>query len=101
MEVITIQSEAFQQIMATLKDIQHKVEHMQSRKKALEDDLVDTFEACRILKICRRTLERYRDSGDLEYTKVKRRIFYRVSDIEKLMLKNVIKTGTRNPLSAR
>lgn len=91
MEVITIQSEAFQQIMATLKDIQSKVENMQSRKKALEDDLVDTFEACRILKICRRTLERYRDSGDLQYTKVKRRIFYRVSDIENLMLKNVIK----------
>jgi predicted transcriptional regulator len=60
MEVITIQSEAFKEIMSKLDNIERKVQKISNRKKVLENEMIDTFEACRILKICRRTLERYR-----------------------------------------
>jgi hypothetical protein len=94
LEIITIQSEAFKEIMSKLDDIQRKVQKMSNRKKVLENEMIDTFEACRILKICRRTLERYRRSEGLPYTKINRRIFYKVSDIEKLMSNNLIKPNT-------
>jgi hypothetical protein len=94
MEVITIQLEAFKEIMSKLDNIQRKVQKISNRKKALENEMIDTFEACRILKVCRRTLERYRISHGLAYTKINRRIFYKVSDIEKLMGNNLIKPNT-------
>jgi len=85
MEIITMDSDAFKRLMESINEIKRHLRMKEGPKKALQNDLVDTFEACRILGICRRTLERYRDSGDLPYSRIDRRLFYRVTDLEHLM----------------
>ncbi|MDP1620910.1 MAG: helix-turn-helix domain-containing protein [Bacteroidales bacterium] len=42
---------------------------------------LDAADVCRKLKISKRSLDRYRMSGALPYSKIKRKIFYSVTDI--------------------
>ena len=82
METITLSSDVYQQLIVTLRELQDKVAELSDRKKFLAKEYVDSWEACRILKISRRTLERHRDDNKIPCFKMKRRVFYRLMDLE-------------------
>jgi MerR family transcriptional regulator, repressor of the yfmOP operon len=85
MEVITMQSDAFKEIIATLKDIQSQLDRMSTRKARLEEEYLDTMESCKLLKVSRKTLERYRDLNNIPFSKMQRKVFYKISDLEKFL----------------
>jgi hypothetical protein len=82
MEVITIQSEAFQAILKRLEEIE---------KKALEKEpdpknvLLDNQEFCQLLKISKRTAQSYRDQGLVSFSQIGSKVYYLLSDVHKLM----------------
>lgn len=86
MEVITIESEAFKKIAAYLETIKQALE-AQSRKAPFSDLWLDNSEVCSLLKISKRTLQTYRDQGDLSFSQVGAKIYYRASDVEKFLNK--------------
>lgn len=47
-----------------------------------EDKLLDNQDLAFLLKVSYRTLQRYRDSGQLRYFLVRRKTFYRMADIK-------------------
>ncbi len=82
MEVITITSEAFQQIINNIADISKKID--QSKKQQpLSETWLDIQEVCMLLKISKRTLQTYRDNKTLAFSQVAGKIYFKAADIEK------------------
>lgn len=87
MNVITIQSEAFKQILETLDNIQLKLAQF-SDKNPLEDKWLDNQDVCLLLNISNRTLQTYRDKGILPYSQIGAKIYYKASDIDLFLNQN-------------
>ncbi|MFA9391168.1 MAG: helix-turn-helix domain-containing protein [Prolixibacteraceae bacterium] len=106
MEVITIESQAFSRLLSNLENLTREI-HSQNQNKnpqtnqshpkeklALGDLWFDNEEACKILKVTKRTLQNYRDNFILPYSQIGRKVYYKASDVQTLLEKNYI---TLNP----
>ena len=87
MEVITIESAAYKEIVQKLDAI---YEHVSSKRPLLyafsdTEIWVDSQEVSDMLNISIRTLQRLRKDGELSFTYVRRRCRYKVKDICKLL----------------
>ncbi|MBK7110272.1 MAG: helix-turn-helix domain-containing protein [Bacteroidetes bacterium] len=82
MNVITIESEAFEHIVKKLDEIQGTLEE---RNKEPKEKWLDNQELMQLLKISKRTAQHYRDSGLISFSQVGNKIYYRLSDIEDLL----------------
>ena len=91
MEVITIQSEAFKALMNKLNAMEEQIEKIGNRRPRLEDEYIDSTEVCRLLQVSRKTLDRYREQDLIPYTKIKKRVYYRFSDLDAFMQRNSVK----------
>ena len=89
MEVVTIQSEAFQQIVDKLEAIDQR---LSAKEKEPKEKWLDNQELMLLLKISKRTLQHYRDSGIISFSQVGNKIYYRLSDVEELLKKHYNKS---------
>ena len=92
MEVITIESQAFRDLTVKINEIAKFVYAFQS--KAVEeptDGWVDSYEVCTFLKISTKTLQRLRAAHSINYSRIRGKTFYRISEIERLLKDNVIR----------
>ena len=85
MEVITIQSEAFKEIIKKIDDLNAR---LNSKEKAPVIQRLDNEEFTRLMKISKRTAQHYRDSGLISFNQVGAKIYYRLDDIENLFNRN-------------
>lgn len=85
MEVITMQSEAFQEIIKRMDDINTA---LTEKQKKPEDIFVDNQEFIQIMNISKRTAQAWRDEGIISFSQVGSKIYYRMSDIQKLLDSN-------------
>ena len=85
MEVITIQSEAFQEIVKKLEEINTR---LNAKDKESKDKWLDNRELMQLLKISKRTAQHYRDSGLISFSQVGSKIYYRLIDVEELLHKH-------------
>jgi len=83
MEVIAIESKAFQEIMGKIDQIDKYVKSV--LQPNIDDIWVDSFEVCSILKISQKTLQRLRDNGEISYSKITRRTYYSLGEIKRLL----------------
>ncbi|MDX2190990.1 MAG: helix-turn-helix domain-containing protein [Bacteroidota bacterium] len=81
MQVITIQSEAFHEIVNKLDEIKTKVLE-EKGKQPLTDIWLDNTQVCELLKVSTRTMQTYRDEGIVSFSQVGSKIYYKASDIE-------------------
>lgn len=81
MQVITIESQAFQKIVDQLEAIQQKLNKEKSTTP-LSDIWMDNQDVCELLHISKRTLQHYRDTGKLPYSQIGAKIYYKASDID-------------------
>jgi len=94
MDVITIESSAFAQIMAKLKSLEDKfIELRDKAENPLKDRWLDNQEMMQILKISRRTLQTYRDEKVIPFSQVGSKIYYKAADVEKFLKKNYKKVS--------
>lgn len=84
MQVVTIESEAFQQIVTSLEAIKTKL-NQQKETSPLSDVWMDNQDVCTLLHISKRTLQHYRDSGKIPFSQVGAKIYYKASDIDKFL----------------
>ena len=52
------------------------------------DRLLDNYDLCNMLHVSKRTLQRYRTSGDLPYQMIYHKTFYRESDVRRFIEHN-------------
>jgi hypothetical protein len=82
MENITLSNDAYNQLIVSIQNLQETVAKLTDRKKLLAEEYIDSWEACRILKIIRRTLERYRNDNRIPAYKINRKVFFKLSELE-------------------
>ncbi len=51
-----------------------------------DDQLLSTIEVAAYLKVSIRTLQKWRDTGILNYSAIGRKFYYQLSDIQKMVL---------------
>ncbi|WP_295937301.1 helix-turn-helix domain-containing protein [uncultured Alistipes sp.] len=93
MEVITIESRAFKQLMEKLDALSEYVYSMERTETENDDEIwVDSQEVCRFLKISERTLQRLRTNGKITYSCIGGKYYYQISQLKKLLHDRVIKS---------
>lgn len=86
-ETITISLEKYHHMLNQISELQEKVSVLSDRRKFIAQEYVDSWEACRALKICRRTLERYRNKNLIPCFRLNKKVFYRTIDLEYFLYK--------------
>lgn len=92
MEVITIESRAFRQLMDKLDALAEYVHSMERPAENEDENWVDSGEVCRFLKISDRTLQRLRTNGKITHTSLGGKYYYQIGQIKKLLNERVIKS---------
>lgn len=87
MEIIAVESEAFKEIQKRLKAIEDKITSIDPNSSK-NPEYLDNSEVLRMLKISSRCLQTWRDEGKIPFTRISRKIYYRATDIEKLLSNN-------------
>ena len=60
-----------------------KLEKMSERRNMLDGELLfDNQDLCQLLNVSKRTLQRYRASGELPYQNLYHKTFYKESDVD-------------------
>ncbi|MDR1883786.1 MAG: helix-turn-helix domain-containing protein [Prevotella sp.] len=80
--------------MARFDRLDKHLEKMAIKEKLLEGErLLDNQDVCQMLNVSKRTLQRYRSSGELPYQMLYHKTFYRESDVEAFIKANFAKGG--------
>ncbi len=90
MEVITIESQAFKSLMSKVDTIFDYVISQQNIQDE-EDSWVDSYEVCTFLKISDRTLQRLRSEKKINYSRIRGKNYYKISEIKRMMEENLIR----------
>lgn len=87
MEVITIQKSALDGMKNELKALLELTEKATRRYTPIfkEEKWLDNQEVCLMMNITKRTLQTYKDKGLLPYSKLNRKNYYKLSDVQALL----------------
>jgi hypothetical protein len=92
MEVITIESQVYRDLVAKIDAIAKFVIACQTKEEEKDTDgWVDSYEVCTFLKISTRTLQRLRAARAVNYSLIRGKTFYKISEIRRLLDENVIR----------
>ena len=92
MEVITIESQAFKDLTTKIGTIAKFVSAIQAKAdEEPEDGWVDSYEVCEYLKVSTKTLQRLRAAKSVNYSRIRGKVYYRISEIHRLLNNNVIR----------
>ena len=79
-----------ERIMGELYRISRKLDKAETREKHLNylngERLYDNQEVCLLLGFSKRTLQYYRSSGRLAYSQIGSKIYYKSSDVERIIV---------------
>jgi hypothetical protein len=95
MDIITIESEAYKNLVSKINTIAKFIIDIKARNEENNSDdidgWVDSYEVCTFLKISGRTLQRLRASRLISFSLIRGKAYYKVSEIQRLMNENVIR----------
>lgn len=94
MEVITVESKVYKELIAKINVLTKFVVALQ--KKTDEDSAdgwVDSYEVSTFLQVSEKTLQRLRTDGLVSFSRIRGRIFYRMSEVERMMRSKLIRTS--------
>ena len=91
-----------ERIMGELYRISRKLDKAENRQKHLNylngERLYDNQEVCQLLRISKRTLQRYRNNGALKFHSIYHKTYYKESDVLEFISQNmeeVLQGGTK------
>ena len=92
MDVITVETKAFKELMAKINVIANYVFSRQDDCKENEDDIwVDSYEVCTFLRISERTLQRLRTNGTITYSVISGKTYYTIAEIKRILKERLVK----------
>lgn len=90
MDVITIESAAFNNIIARLDNFEAELKKaVRTSSYPLSERWLDNEALCKIFNCSKRTLQMYRDEHMLPFSQIKHRMYYRACDVEKFLNENL------------
>jgi predicted nucleotidyltransferase len=91
MEVITIESRAYKELMDKLNSIARYVEENKPDPRNPDNDWVDSYEVRTYLKISERTLQRLRSENIISYTVLAGKSYYTIAEIKRMLAEKQLK----------
>lgn len=94
MEVITIDSKAFQQLVEKVNliaDYDHEARLEKSTNS--DEEWVDSQVVCQYLRICEKALQRLRAAGKVAYSCVGNKYYYQIAEIKRCLKAHIIKSS--------
>lgn len=86
MEIINIEKKTFEEMMSRFEDLSDKINDLcQSTTNKEMDNWLDNQDVCLMLNISPRTLQTYRNTGKISFSQINHKIYYRPSEVEKLL----------------
>ena len=85
MEVVTIEKRTFSYVCERFTEFAKQIESLCSTHTQKVENWLDSQEVCLLLGVSKRTLQYYRSSGRLAYSQIGSKIYYKTSDIERII----------------
>ncbi len=93
MEIITLESAVFKELEKKIKLITDFI-HSQAIQEIPDDDIwIDNLEACDFLKISYRTLQRLRAAGEVSFSILGGRCYYKIGELKRLLEDHVVRSN--------
>ena len=75
-----------QRLLTQVELLQRKVDRLGNQDNIINDEvLLDNQDLCLLLKVSKRTLQRFRSSGKLPYKRIGKKTYYLESDVHKFI----------------
>lgn len=86
MDIINIDAELFEKLLSKFENVAGRMGYL-CRLHADKEigEWLDNQDVCQLLSISKRTLQTLRDSGELGFTKIKRKVYYKPEDVEMII----------------
>lgn len=85
MEVVTIEKRTFSYVCERFTEFAKRIESLCNTHTPKVENWLDSQEVCLLLGFSKRTLQYYRSSGRLAYSQIGSKIYYKSSDIERII----------------
>lgn len=86
MEITNIDKAVFEAMILQFRSLKDRIDFLCSKYKSKGlDQWLDNQDVCLMLNISPRTLQTYRDTGRISFSRMNSKIYYRVSDIEEIL----------------
>ena len=85
MEVITMQSEAYKELIGKIHTIERYIIESRQETMNTDDMWVDSQDVCKFLKISERTLQRLRTNRIITYSVIGGKTYYTISEIKRIL----------------
>lgn len=82
MEVVTIEKDTFEEITQEVNEVISMAEDLLRKFKPVRAEWLDHKNVCMMLNISKRTLQNYKDQKIIPYTRISRKSYFKLSDIE-------------------
>ncbi len=84
--VLIVDEQLFNKLIGKIDKLTETVESITlDKNNGLKDKWYVTDEVCKLLNISRRTLQKMRDSGTIEFTKTGKKCYYKATSIDAYM----------------
>jgi hypothetical protein len=93
MEVITLESQAFKDLMDKINTIAKFVVTYQPQEINEEEAWVDSYEVCTFLKISERTLQRLRTKGLISYSIISGKTYYTIAEVKRMLKDRLVRSS--------
>ncbi len=95
MEVITIDSEAYKELIIKIDSIVDYIRDKGAKdiSEDLEEVWVDSYEVCTFLRISERTLQRLRSNNLISYSTLSGKIYYSIAEIKRILAERLVRSG--------
>ena len=85
MEAIILSTQQYKELVNRLDVLNKKLEEKQKKP---QDTFLDNQEFLQLMNISKRTAQTWRDEGIVSFSQIGSKIYYRMSDVQKLLDKN-------------
>lgn len=91
MEAIILSTQQYKELVNRLDQLNKQLEEKQKKP---QDTFLDNQEFLQLMNISKRTAQTWRDEGVISFSQIGSKIYYRMSDVQKLLDNNYRKAFT-------
>lgn len=97
MECIAIEKKAYEMIHERISKLKKRVNDLYSNEEEIiQTEGIENAELSHRINISLRTLQSYRERGVIGFSTIERKVYYKVSEVEKLLKKNRVSNKNNN-----
>lgn len=94
MEIITIDSKAYKELIEKIDSIANYIRNTQNSSEEIDEVWVDSYEVCTFLRISERTLQRLRTNNLISYSVLSGKTYYNIGEIKRILAERLVRSDS-------